>query len=48
MSQKKSIWLTYAWDDNLGGDVDFAAQELLRVGLEVKLDRWNLTAGKHL
>jgi len=48
MSRKKSIWLTYAWDDNVDGDVDFAAQELIRAGLDVKLDRWNLTAGKRL
>ena len=43
-----SIWITYAWDDNKAGDVDFTAQELIRVGLDVKLDRWNLSAGKRL
>jgi len=43
-----SIWITYAWDDNKDGDVDFAAQELVRAGLDVKLDRWNLSAGKRL
>ena len=48
MSQKKSIWLTYAWNDNVDGDVDFTAQELIRAGLKVKLDRWNLTAGRRL
>lgn len=48
MSQTKSIWITYAWDDNAAGDVDFASQELIREGLVVKLDRWNLTAGKRL
>lgn len=48
MSQKKSIWITYAWNDNVDGDVDFTAQELIRKGLDVKLDRWNLTAGKRL
>jgi len=48
MSQKNSIWITYARNDNVDGDVDFIAQELSRAGLEVKLDRWNLTAGKHL
>jgi hypothetical protein len=44
----KSVWLTYAWDDNRQKDVDFAAQELTDVGLDVKLDRWNLDAGKRL
>jgi len=48
MSRKKSIWITYAWHDNKNGDVDFTAQELIRVGLDVKLDRWDLTAGKRL
>src|SRR4030042_5674317 len=48
MPQKKSIWLTYAWDDNKDSDIDFTAQELIRTGLDVKLDRWNLTAGKRL
>jgi len=48
MPHKKSIWITYAWNDNVDGDVDFAAQELIRKGVNVKLDRWNLTAGKRL
>jgi len=43
-----SVWITYAWEDNKEGDVDFAAQELIRAGLDVKLDRWNLGAGKRL
>ena len=47
-SHKKSIWLTYAWEDNKNKDVDFAAQELIEAGLNVKLDRWNLNAGKRL
>jgi hypothetical protein len=48
LSGKKSVWLTYAWDDNKDQDVDFIAQELIRAGVDVKLDRWNLTAGKRL
>jgi hypothetical protein len=43
-----TIWLTYAWDDNKYGDVDFIAQELSQLGLKVKLDRWNIQAGKPL
>ncbi|MEN6349727.1 MAG: toll/interleukin-1 receptor domain-containing protein [Syntrophomonas sp.] len=42
------IWITYAWDDNMYGDVDFVAQELVQAGVEVKLDRWNISAGKRL
>ncbi len=43
-----TAWLTYAWDDNQNQDVDFIAQELEGTGLEVKLDRWNLGAGRRL
>lgn len=43
-----TIWLTYAWDDNKEGDVDFIAQELISAGVQVKLDRWNLRAGSRL
>lgn len=43
-----TVWITYAWADNEHGDVDFVAQELQRSGLTVKLDRWNLGAGRRL
>lgn len=43
-----TVWITYAWADNEHQDVDFIAQELQRAGLTVKLDRWNLAAGKRL
>ncbi len=46
--KKKSVWLTYAWDDNADGDVDFVANELVKSGLDIKLDRWNLSAGRRL
>jgi len=46
--ETKVLWLTYAWQDNQDGDVDFVAQELLASGLTVKLDRWNLKAGLRL
>lgn len=42
------VWLTYAWDDNADGDVDFIAQQLNSAGLETRLDRWTLTAGRRL
>ena len=44
----KVVWLTYAWEDNQDGDIDFVAQELSRSGLTVKVDRWNLRAGLRL
>lgn len=43
-----TVWITYAWADNKHGDIDFVAQELQRAGLTVKLDRWNLFAGRRL
>jgi hypothetical protein len=43
-----SVWITYAWKDNENQDVDFVAQELKAAGLTVKLDRWNIGAGKRL
>lgn len=43
-----TVWITYAWVDNEHKDIDFVAQELERAGLMVKLDRWNLGAGKRL
>ena len=43
-----TVWLTYAWNDNKDADVDFVAQELQRMGLAVKLDRWNIGLGKRL
>jgi len=43
-----NIWITYAWDDNTQSDVDFVAQELSRVGVHVKLNHWNIRAGRPL
>ena len=43
-----TVWITYAWKDNEDGDVDFIAQELIGAGIDVKLDRWNISAGKRL
>ena len=42
------VWLTYSWEDNKNKDVDYLAQEMQSSGLSVKLDRWNLSAGKRL
>jgi hypothetical protein len=43
-----TVWITYAWKDNETHDVDFIAQELQALGLQVKLDRWNIQAGNRL
>jgi hypothetical protein len=43
-----TVWITYAWADNTHGDVDFIGQELARSGVAVKLDRWNIGAGRRL
>jgi len=43
-----TIRITYAWLDNTQCDVDFVAQELVRVGVQVKLGHWNIRAGRSL
>ncbi len=43
-----SIWITYAWDDNIQSDVDYVAQELGRFGVHVTRDLWNIRAGRRL
>jgi hypothetical protein len=43
-----TIRITCAWDDNTLGDVDYIAQELTRVCLQVKIDHWNIRAGRRL
>lgn len=43
-----TLWLTYSWKDNSANDVDFIAQEIESTGVIVRLDRWDLNAGKRL
>jgi len=42
-----TVWITYSWEDNRD-DVDFVAQELGNAGLDVRLDRWVIGAGRRL
>lgn len=44
----KKLWITYCWEDNKNGDVDFVAQELGKAGIEVRIDKWTIEAGKRL
>nr|WP_295836729.1 toll/interleukin-1 receptor domain-containing protein [uncultured Azospirillum sp.] len=44
----KKLWLSYAWKDNEQSDVDFVAQEIEKVGIDVRIDRWSLIAGRRL
>ena len=44
----KRLWITYSWDDDKQGDVRFIAQELEKMGIEVKIDKWDLHTGKRL
>ena len=48
LSIMKKLWITYAWADNEGGDIDFIAQELGKTGIYVRLDRWDISAGRRL
>lgn len=43
-----TVWLTYAWNDNDRGDVDFIAQDLRDAGFHVCLDRWSPTRDARL
>jgi hypothetical protein len=42
------LWVTYAWDDDRSGDVDFVCQQIESTGIEVKIDRTTLGAGRRL
>jgi hypothetical protein len=44
----KRLWITYSWEDNTNNDIEYIAQELENVGISVKLDIWNIKAGKRL
>jgi hypothetical protein len=44
----RTLWITYAWEDNRDRDIDFIAQELIAAGVHVKLDRWTIRAGRRL
>lgn len=44
----ETVFLTYAWEDNAEGDVDFIAQELRGAGLTVEMDKVSFTPGRRL
>lgn len=44
----KNIWITYSWEDNKDNSVDFVAQELSKMGVNVRIDKWTLNAGYRL
>lgn len=44
----KKIWITYSWEDNKGGDVNYLARQLSDSGLTVRLDKWEIKAGLRL
>lgn len=43
-----TLWITYAWSDNKDQSFDYLVQQLSRAGLDVKIDRTELVAGKRL
>jgi hypothetical protein len=45
---KPKLWLTYAWKDNEDAQVDHVYHELINAGLDVRLDRTQLTVGQRL
>lgn len=42
------VWITYTWADNEQDDIDFIAQELENSGVDVKLDKFVIGAGKRM
>lgn len=42
------LWLTYAWDDNRDGDVDYVVSQLISAGVPTSIDKFSLSAGKHI
>ena len=44
----KTLWITYAWKDNLEGDFDYLTQELQNEGLKCIYDKIALVPGKRL
>ncbi|WP_461135484.1 toll/interleukin-1 receptor domain-containing protein [Spirosoma lituiforme] len=47
-NKTKTLWITYSWDDNKLQEVEYIAQLIESRGVSVKLDRWNINAGKRL
>jgi hypothetical protein len=44
----KKVWITYSWLDNEDNDIEYIAQQIESQGFEVKLDRWDISAGERL
>jgi len=44
----KKVWITYSWLDNEDKDVEFIAQQIRAKGFEVRMDRWDISAGQRL
>lgn len=44
----KKVWITYSWLDNEDKDVEFIAQQIVDQGFEVRMDRWEISAGRRL
>lgn len=44
----KRVWITYSWLDNEDSDVEFIAQQIGTQGFDVRMDRWDITAGRRL
>jgi len=43
-----TLWLTYAWKDNEFEDVDFIASRIRDQGIDVRIDKTRLLAGRRL
>jgi len=46
--ERKCLWLSYSWKDNVDDDIDFIASEIEKKDITVKLDRYVLISGQRL
>ena len=45
---RPKLWITYAWDDNEGGNFDFLIGEMEKVGIDTTFDKVALVPGQRL
>lgn len=44
----RKLWVSYAWADDEGGDVEWVCQQIENTGIWVRRDRWDIRAGRRL
>ena len=47
-NERPKLWITYAWEDNAGGNFDFLIKELEKAGIDTTFDKVALIPGQRL